>query len=357
MKLTLAENIRAFRRGKGLTQEKLAEAVGVTTGAVYKWESGMSVPELGLIVEMADFFDVSVDVLLGYQVKDNRIDSTIARIKEYLRDRKPETLIEAEKALKRYPNSFEVVHNCAEAYEIIGSGSHNEKELKRALELLEHSRLLLSQNSNPEIGEFTIFGEMAEIYLLLGEYDKGIELLKKHNFGGMFNDTIGVNLMMYLQKTEEAKPYLARSMMGSVATIVNSVVGQNLVLCSQGDYKEAKELTLWGIGIVKGLKVENEPNFLDKVMTFLLVLLAHAQIREGLFDEAAQTMDKVAEICKKFDENPHYGLNSVKFLQFTKESEVNLYDSLGSTAHDSVNNIIEKLRNRELSDMWRARTR
>ncbi len=68
-------------------------------------------------------------------------------------------------------------------------------------------------------------------------------------------------------------------------------------------------------------------------------------------------MDKVAEISREFDENPHYGLNSVKFLQFTKESEVNLYDSLGSTAHDSVNNIIEKLRNRELSDMWRARTR
>lgn len=65
MKLKLSENIRVYRKQRKLTQEKLAEALGVTVGAVYKWESGLSQPELSMIVELADFFDISVDVLLG----------------------------------------------------------------------------------------------------------------------------------------------------------------------------------------------------------------------------------------------------------------------------------------------------
>lgn len=39
--MKIAENIRALRREKGLTQEQLAGALGVTTGAVYKWEAGL----------------------------------------------------------------------------------------------------------------------------------------------------------------------------------------------------------------------------------------------------------------------------------------------------------------------------
>ena len=58
MKMMLAENIRSFRRERSLTQEQLAEALGVTAGAVYKWEAKLSIPELELIIQMADFFDV-----------------------------------------------------------------------------------------------------------------------------------------------------------------------------------------------------------------------------------------------------------------------------------------------------------
>ena len=64
MKLSLSENIRSFRRQRKLTQEKLAEALGVTVGAVYKWESGQSQPEQNQLVIITDFFDTSVDVLL-----------------------------------------------------------------------------------------------------------------------------------------------------------------------------------------------------------------------------------------------------------------------------------------------------
>lgn len=59
MKSRLAENIKTFRKERKMTQEQLAEAMGVTVGAVYKWESQQSNPDLNLIIELADLFEVS----------------------------------------------------------------------------------------------------------------------------------------------------------------------------------------------------------------------------------------------------------------------------------------------------------
>ena len=87
METRIAENIRAYRKQRGLTQEQLAEVLGVSVGAVYKWESRSSLPELRLIMEMADFFDVSVDALLGYKMKDNQLNATVERLRQASRSR------------------------------------------------------------------------------------------------------------------------------------------------------------------------------------------------------------------------------------------------------------------------------
>ena len=107
--MKLSENIRAFRRARGLTQKQLAEVLDVTVGAVYKRESGQSTPELATILELADFFDTSVDALLGYEMKDNRLQATVERLRRCRDEKDRACFAEAEKALKKYPNSFDVV--------------------------------------------------------------------------------------------------------------------------------------------------------------------------------------------------------------------------------------------------------
>ena len=96
----LAENIRVFRKERGLTQEQLAEVLGVTTGAVYKWEARLAQPELGMLMELADFFDTSVDALLGYEMKDNRLQVTVERLRRYRDEKDRNGLAEEEKALR-----------------------------------------------------------------------------------------------------------------------------------------------------------------------------------------------------------------------------------------------------------------
>ena len=191
MKMMLAENIRAFRRERSLTQEQLAEALGVTAGAVYKWEAKLSIPELELILQMADFFDVPVDILLGYEMKDNRLEATVKRLREYRRQKDRAGLEEAEKAMIKYPHSFDIIYESAGIYRAFGFETGDKALCRRALELLERSLVLLPQNRDPEINEQTISGRMAQTYLGLGETEKALELWKTHNADGMFNQDIG----------------------------------------------------------------------------------------------------------------------------------------------------------------------
>ena len=63
--IKLHEQIAFLRKQKGLTQEQLANALGVTNQSVSKWESGQCCPDLQLLPAIAKLFEVSVDELLG----------------------------------------------------------------------------------------------------------------------------------------------------------------------------------------------------------------------------------------------------------------------------------------------------
>ena len=63
--MNINEQIAALRKKKGLTQEDLAKALGVTNQAVSKWESGQNCPDIGLLPHIADIFGVTIDELMG----------------------------------------------------------------------------------------------------------------------------------------------------------------------------------------------------------------------------------------------------------------------------------------------------
>ncbi len=66
-RLWLNERIAAYRKAKGVTQEELAKALGVTNQAVSKWESGQCCPDIQLLPDIADYFGVSIDALMGHR--------------------------------------------------------------------------------------------------------------------------------------------------------------------------------------------------------------------------------------------------------------------------------------------------
>jgi transcriptional regulator with XRE-family HTH domain len=61
---SLGARINEYRRRRNITQEQLAEAMGVTSQAVSKWENDISCPDISILPQLSDYFGVSLDVLL-----------------------------------------------------------------------------------------------------------------------------------------------------------------------------------------------------------------------------------------------------------------------------------------------------
>ena len=72
MKETMGQVIRRLRREKNLSQEQLAEQLGVTFQAVSKWENDAGMPDISQVVPIAHVFGVSTDVLFGMRDTNDR---------------------------------------------------------------------------------------------------------------------------------------------------------------------------------------------------------------------------------------------------------------------------------------------
>lgn len=67
----IGQTIRELRKERGITQEVLADAMGVSIQTVSKWESGSGYPDILLLGPLAQYFHVSTDVLLGVSPADH----------------------------------------------------------------------------------------------------------------------------------------------------------------------------------------------------------------------------------------------------------------------------------------------
>ena len=116
MKMALGENLRKLRISENLTQEQLAEALGVSPQAVSRWENESACPDISLLPVIANFFEVSSDFLLGIDLAQKH-----QKIAEALKhDEKLRCSGETEKSIeflrektKEYPNSPELLHRMA----------------------------------------------------------------------------------------------------------------------------------------------------------------------------------------------------------------------------------------------------
>ena len=61
--MTLGERLTALRKNRGMSQDALAETLGVSRQSVSKWETDTSVPDLDKLVKLSDLFDISLDEL------------------------------------------------------------------------------------------------------------------------------------------------------------------------------------------------------------------------------------------------------------------------------------------------------
>lgn len=129
MKIRIGENIRRLRKAKNLTQEQLAELMNVSCAAVSKWESSDTYPDITLIFPLANLFEVSVDVLMGYDASRTEADIK-SRLESYHKLQYEGNYAEASvlirEARKEYPNDFQIMNSYM--WDIAGGCADNESK-------------------------------------------------------------------------------------------------------------------------------------------------------------------------------------------------------------------------------------
>jgi len=109
MKLYIGENLKRLRNEKSITQDTLAEYLGVTYQAVSRWENGQAYPDIELLPELARFFEVSLEELMGTESDKERIQNTINESWDLLCEgRREEGLSKLRELEKEYPNDWQI---------------------------------------------------------------------------------------------------------------------------------------------------------------------------------------------------------------------------------------------------------
>jgi len=172
--LYIAENVRALRKANDMTQEEVAEKLGVSPQSVSKWERGDTYPDITLLPSIANLYKTSVDALIGM----DKINDAEARTAVFFEGQK--RLREGdndgaasifEEALKLYPDDENIIMELA----LVLAHDSEPGKLNRAIELCER---LLSNNPSENV-QYTARAALCYTYLKTGNKDKAILTAQK----------------------------------------------------------------------------------------------------------------------------------------------------------------------------------
>ena len=83
----IGEFLRELRKGKGLTQEQLAEQFNISRRSVSRWETGSNLPDLDILIEMSDYYGVELKEILNGERKSEKMNEelkeTVLKVAEF----------------------------------------------------------------------------------------------------------------------------------------------------------------------------------------------------------------------------------------------------------------------------------
>ena len=184
MNIKIGEKIKSLRRKADVTQDKLADYLGITPQAISRWESGGVYPDIEIIPSIANFFNVTTDELLGVDVTKNQ--EKIDKIHAQLLEKAKKGLIKDQidilrNAIQEFPNNYELLGGLARNLHHYGDSLEGEEKQKYLKESISISERILQDCLDDETRFGTLQG-LAYTYKSAGEREKAIETANRLPF-------------------------------------------------------------------------------------------------------------------------------------------------------------------------------
>ena len=178
MNINIGENIKNLRKRKEVTQEELAEHLGISFQSISKWERGDGFPDITMLPDLADFFDISIDELIGADRISGGIFSDIyIQAHEYQFNGEYGKAIDLLKnTLKQYPNHYDLTAKLANVLLLSGDLDESKIYAQKAITLCERD---LNNINKSEKHRATARAMLCFLYENIGEHKKSRDLASK----------------------------------------------------------------------------------------------------------------------------------------------------------------------------------
>jgi Predicted transcriptional regulators len=177
--LNIAGNLKRLRKNREITQEDLADFIGVSFQAVSKWERGDGYPDITILPVIANFFDVSLDELVGMnEIKNQtKLDEINAQHDKLVSEgRIKEDVALLREALKIFPNNYELLADLACFLD--GQGDTDEEKQKNWDEAIKISERIMEFCPDQVIRN-SVQSNMCYFFFRKGDKEKAIALAEK----------------------------------------------------------------------------------------------------------------------------------------------------------------------------------
>ena len=171
-----SEMIKKYREENNLTQQEFADSLHVSRQAVSKWESGLTYPDMSMIPIIAGYFEVSLDTLFNYDLKElkSKIKKIIKDANVYFFSDTKQYIEIIKTALTEYPGNEELTFALLDGYEYDLRENGNRSRLD---EMIEISQRFITESSN-YVKVCYVKDVQAAAYLEKGEYEKAKTVLE-----------------------------------------------------------------------------------------------------------------------------------------------------------------------------------
>ena len=289
--MELGNNIRSIRKQRGLRQEQLAEAMGVSVAAVSKWENGQSAPELTVLMELADFFEVSMDTLAGHSLKADRMEELIAQMENAAENREEETAAAlCEKILRNYPNNSRAVEVCVKGYYHLYIYTSKKNYMERCI--AETKRLMNLKQGEPERERLARIHYLGNQYGHLEQWDTAKEYYEQSNVMGC-NDTAIAGCLLKQGQTRKAIAMVSEALLSSVFEAYGAVNTLVDGWSELGENKKACAALEWMYDVMDSL------HYNPTTMVLIQAKLAGLYEEQGETEAARSAIRKAAELVKE----------------------------------------------------------
>lgn len=362
MALNIQKTIMNLRKEKGYTQEKLAELLGVTTAAVSKWETGSSFPDITLLPQIAEIFNVSLDYLFDHNaVLQKTISDVISEANHLSKQQNNDAAIALiSKTLARYPNNDQLIFELARL-KLIGARYKGLKERQSRTQDAENGFNAVVENTKNENLRAWAYHYLTTIAIIRKDYDKA-RCYNDHIVGdsGLYPKAERAIIEISQYGNDNALHYSKEVMLESIveySLIVNWILNYHLF------HNELDEAICEGKRAICILREFNKRGSFNNDLSVLGEGIAWAYSKKEDYENALTYLEEACDYAVKYDIE---GTASVYNIYGTMKDRVeaeerisarkNLCDALESNERPEYDSIRDTARFKKILEKLREET-